>query len=488
MVPQHNPSRELPAETFGGTTGQSPRGQVERIEAPATIVLADGRRLPMQGLELPAQAARPEGAAARLLGFLRERLTRRVVELHLDILPRDEQIPGAPLGLATVTLPGETESVNRQVLAAGLAVLSARSREVHDFAGLTAAAAQARAAGAGLWSRGRKDRQFASVDAMPFLNGAVLGMHYREERYDYHRQLDELDEMGFTHLELLITAFVPDVEAREILLDRPRTVTNKRLLETIRYAKAKGFTISLLPILLLEESNDDDWRGLLRPPDEELFFLSYERFLVRWLDIAEATGCEMVAIGSELGSLEDSTETWERLIAISRGRFGGLISYSSNWDHVHKTQFLRSLDVIGMTAYFSLTKSNEPSRAVLASAWRRVGAELVRTLDGIDKPIVFTELGYASQQGINKDPWNYFIAVDDIDVEEQADCFHAFLDVIPEFKWLRGAYFYDYFDPGGLKDSGYSPRGKPAVEAWRQWAKYDGANHTGAAQARSQAK
>ena len=38
-------------------------------------------------------------------------------------------------------------------------------------------------------------------------------------------------------------------------------------------------------------------------------------------------------------------------------------------------------------------------------------------------------------------------------------------------KFLGGAYFYDYYELGGPKDWSYSPRGKPAMEQWKKWAK-----------------
>ena len=31
----------------------------------------------------------------------------------------------------------------------------------------------------------------------------------------------------------------------------------------------------------------------------------------------------------------------------------------------------------------------------------------------------------------------------------------------------------DYFDLGGPEDHSYSPRGKPAWEEWKRWAKYE---------------
>ena len=161
---------------------------------------------------------------------------------------------------------------------------------------------------------------------------------------------------------------------------------------------------------------------------------------------------------------------WEHLILKARGRFRGRLTYSANWDHAHVPKFFPSLDFVGMSAYFSLTDERNPEFEELVAGWRRVGAEVGALASRFDKPVVFTELGYASQDGINRNPWNYLMNTGELDLLEQARCFSAFLEVAPELSWLRGAYFYDYFDPGGPDDGGYSPRGKPAMEEWKRWA------------------
>ncbi len=300
-------------------------------------------------------------------------------------------------------------------------------------------------------------------------NGAVLGLYFEADR-DYHRHLDELAQAGFRHVCLAFAAFLPDVEASRILRHHQRTVREQRLIETIAYAREKGMSVMLLPIILLEKAGEDDWRGTIRPADEGAFWTHYGQFLARYLDIAESTGVEFFSIGSELGSLEDRTAVWERLIVNARGRFRGLLTYSANWDHAHVPQFFPSLDFIGMSAYFSLTEERNPESEALVAGWRRVGVEVGSLVSEINKPVVFTELGYASQDGINRNPWNYLMNTGELDLLEQARCFSAFLEVAPELSWLRGAYFYDYFDPGGPDDGGYSPRGKPAMEEWKRWA------------------
>ena len=317
----------------------------------------------------------------------------------------------------------------------------------------------------GWWGRS----EARSFTELPYLNGAVLGLHFEADR-DYHQQIDELAEAGFNHICLSFSAFLADVEATHIQRHHPRTVREDRLIETIAYAKGKGMSVLLLPILLLERAGDDDWRGTIRPQNEEEFWSEYRLFMARYLDIAEATGVELFSIGSELGSLEDRTQAWEHLIANARGRFRGMLTYSANWDHGHVAEFFPSLDVVGMSAYFSLTEELDPDDEELTAAWRRVGAQVGELAASWQKPVLFTELGYASQDGINRNPWNYVLNEGEIDLDEQARCFRAFMEVAPSLSWLRGAYFYDYFDAGGPEDHSYSPRGKPAMEEWKRWA------------------
>ncbi len=365
--------------------------------------------------------------------------------------------------------PGEAQSINELLLAEGKAIFNARSEEVRDLELLVRAGQAARRESRGWFGTLQRDEL---VD-LPYLNGAVIGLHYQEQERDYHRQIDELQAAGFQQVSFLFAAFLADVKAWRIERDAQRSVSDERLLESIAYARSRGLRVMLLPILLLREQNDDDWRGTIRPQPEEKFWLEYDRFLSRYLDLAEMAGVDLFSIGSELGSMEDRRETWERLILNARARFSGFLTYSANWDHLETAEFFPKLDLVGCTGYFSLTEDSDPSREELRLAWRRVAAQLERARERFGRPLFITELGYCSQNGSNRDPWNYLMDKADLDFQEQADCFAAFIDVAEECESLSGAYFYDYFDLGGLQDHSYSPRGKPAMAQWRRWAELE---------------
>ncbi len=453
----------LPAQEPSPAPFQATIAQVKGVE----LWLQDGRRLRLQGLSLPAASIRPPGFLQRLQDFWRAQ--GLLAGQKVWVYPEAGKLEGVDL-VALVKLQPQAASLNAQALRRGLALFSCRTPQVREMAALLAAARQAREEGKG-WFQTTGCRVFGAGEPLPYLNGAVLGLHELRPQRDYHPHLDELAAMGFRHISFLFTVFVATVDGVQINRRHKRTVQDARLLETIAYAKKKGMSVMLLPILLIEDCNDTDWRGTLRPKDEDRFWLNYDAFLSHYLDIAQHGGVEIFSIGSEFGSLENRSETWQRLIQNARGRFTGLLTYSVNWDHLHGPKFLQDLDLIGMTAYFSLTNKKDPSRVELTDAWRRQGKALRAALAGIHKPVFFTELGYASQDGINTDPWDYTMNKEGIDLPEQADCFAAFMAVAGELDFLQGAYFFDYFDTGGSQDWSYSPRGKPAMELWQQWAR-----------------
>lgn len=452
--------------TFPSVSAQDPAPFLARVDAVLAadlLRLDDGRRLRLQGISLPDPVVRPEGLVETLVLALEQSCLGR----ELWIVPERRKVAGDTADLLGMVRPGlDAPSINEEILRAGLAVFNARSEHVRELQALASAGVAARRARRGWFANSPRPE----VQQLSYLHGAVLGLHYQEPERDYHRQIDELHAAGFSHLSLLLSAFLDDVTASRIDRHHLRTVGDARLSETIGYAKSKGFSVMLLPIILLLDEGEDEWRGTLRPQDEEEFWLEYDRFLSHYLDIAESGGVDLFCIGSELGSLEDRRETWLRLILNARARFGGLLTYSANWDHLDTGRFFHELDVVGLTGYFSLTDELDPSRHDLELGWQKVGRDLASVSERIGRPLILTEIGYSSQQGTNTNPWDYLIDQEHIDLDEQADCFAAFLAVVPGLDFLKGAYFYDYFELGGPEDHSYSPRGKPAMLEWQRWA------------------
>lgn len=105
---------------------------------------------------------------------------------------------------------------------------------------------------------------------------------------------------------------------------------------------------------------------------------------------------------------------WRELIARLRERFPGPLGYAANFDQYQDVGFWDALDVIGINAYFSLRKELYPfrnSREIyrqLGEGWRAVLGEIqtLRTERGLlDKPVIFTELGYTYRANSTFQPW-----------------------------------------------------------------------------------
>jgi len=371
----------------------------------------------------------------------------------------DGHDPDRPrLQLALVFEHGEKRSVNEQLLAEGLAFFRTRSDKPARQEALLAASQSARRKQLGVWAGTRN-----AHSTPPIQRGGVLGLYYEVEEADYHEQLDRVRKSRAEWVSLLIRTMVDKVDSSEVDIRSSKTVPDTRLRETIAYAKKIGLHVGLLPIVLIRNiESKDDWRGTLRPKDPGRFWRSYDAMLCHYLDIARETGVELVSIGSELCSLEPNADAWRRIIANARGRYPGWLTYSANWDHYDVPRFFELLDQVGMSAYFELSTDKDASLEVLKRGWRRTRADLERAAKRIGKPLILTELGYASQDGANTAPWNYYLATDKPDFREQADCFRAFAAVMGDATFLHGVYVYEFFEKGGMDDTTYAIWGKPA--------------------------
>ena len=77
-------------------------------------------------------------------------------------------------------------------------------------------------------------------------------------------------------------------------------------------------------------------------------------------------------------------------------------------------------------------------------------------------------LGYASQDGCARYPWDY-TKNNPVDLEEQRLCYEAFRKVWEDVPFIGGVFFYAWFEEGGPEDTHYTPKGKPALKIVQDW-------------------
>jgi hypothetical protein len=316
-----------------------------------------------------------------------------------------------------------------------------------------------------------------SAAGAPPVRGMALGLWGTGDRAGgpgrFDRAIEEIAALGATHVALVATWSQRDV--RDVaVVPGVRTVDDATLRHAIVHARRAGLAVLVFPILTLDEVRPGEWRGTLVPSDVDVWWRSYERFILHYAGIAAGTGAEALLIGSELGSTEAWRDRWYHLISRVERVYGGDLVYSANWDHYRRVSFWPRLHAIGVTGYFELApggasgRGSDPASEVLVQAWRRARDELVAFAAARGKPLWITEVGYASVDGAAARPWDYGME-GPVDLEEQRRCYAAFVEVWGGVDALAGVFFWIWDGAGGSRDRGYTPRGKPAEAVLRQW-------------------
>lgn len=237
-------------------------------------------------------------------------------------------------------------------------------------------------------------------------------------------------------------------------------------------AHENGLRVILMPIILLSNPRGNEWRGQIQPPNWDDWFEQYSKFLNHFARIAEAGKVEVLSVGSELVSTERYIDKWRRVIRETRQVYSGKLTYSANWDHYKVVEFWDDLDLVGMTSYYKLSNTPNPSLDTLLEAWKPIKRGLLKWQEEIGKPLLFTEVGWASQEGASIEPWNYYYkqsATPD-GHEEQRRCYEAFMRTWNNTPQVGGIIWWEWTGvPGGMDDYSYIPKGKPAERLLRDW-------------------
>ncbi len=310
-----------------------------------------------------------------------------------------------------------------------------------------------------------------SAGEVPVQRGVGLGLYTADPEYSYVRDLEEIAALGADAVALIVVWMQESVTSVEIRDVEGRTVPEAQLVETLRAAEHLGLNVLIFPIVLLEHAGTGEWRGRLAPADLDAWFENYRAKLVHLARVAESEGADILCIGSELSSLEHHTGQWLETITAARREFSGWLTYTANWDHLTVIEFWEELAFVSVSAYFELAEQVDTPEDWLDGAWRihrdrllEWHAEAVPHM-----PLVISEVGYASQDGIAMHPWDY-TKREPVDLEEQRRCYAAFIRAWDGRPQLRGVYFYEWGgDGGGPEDTSYTPRGKPAEALIRAW-------------------
>ncbi|MEE9392046.1 MAG: thermonuclease family protein [Planctomycetota bacterium] len=455
--------QDVPRSVWSHMRCEVPRA---RVLSGDTIEVSGGHAIRLIGVDAPNdRSVDGPKAIAAAREYLRQLIQNQALTLRFDRRMKSETYETYAYVYA------KSKLLNEEMLNSGLARAIRKPGTTRLLTRLENAQSLARAARRGVWSKTGHTPIPRRDTKLPF-RGFSLGLYSSERNFDYRPFIREMKAMGARDLMLITPWFMATPDVYSIKPRKGRSTPLPEVARVVRQAREAGFSVTLMPIVLLTKAPDDKWRGNIKPVDHDAWFGGYNEFICQFADLAELSGVDVFCVGSELSSMEHHEAKWREVIGNVKSRYRGQLSYSANWDHLKTIKWWDLMDYVGMTGYHSLTKKKDPSVAEIATAWSRIRDNLVKIGEGIGKPYFFTELGYASLDGINMNPWDY-VSPPDLDEKEQADCYRAWISAWGRKGGLfRGAFFYTWWRNNDDSDAReYSVHGKPAEKILRDWMK-----------------
>jgi len=286
-------------------------------------------------------------------------------------------------------------------------------------------------------------------------------------------RLDPLRELGADWISQTPFGWARSIDSPEIRFGSSRVLwgeSDEGLASTAAWARERGIRTLLKPHLWVHHGT---WPGDIKmrtEPEWALWFEQYERFILHYARFAEKHGLEALAVGTELGGTTDREREWRRIIGRVREVYRGRLTYCANWhEEPQRIAFWDALDFIGIQAYYPLADGPAPSPEAIRSAWKPIARQLESLASRTGRPIVFTEVGYRSQDGALARPWEWNTD-GRVNHALQQDAFAAMLDALWDRPWFGGTFVWKWHPvPPGDTDasSDFTPQGKPALDSIR---------------------
>lgn len=232
--------------------------------------------------------------------------------------------------------------------------------------------------------------------------------------------------------------------------------SDEGVMELARLAHSLGMKVLLKPAIW--ESYKID---IPSPQDRTAWFGDYALFLDHYARLAKQIHADVFFVGGEFNHLSRYDADWRRLIARARQSYPGPLVYGANFgEEFESITFWDALDYIGLQEYYPLPDGL--STGVLAAKVAAVQARY-------SKPVIFTEAGFPSSTGANRQPWED--GHGQIAPEEQARCYDAVFGAFYKRPWFEGVYWWKVGTDGGggPADESLTPWGKPAMDVVKRW-------------------
>jgi hypothetical protein len=213
--------------------------------------------------------------------------------------------------------------------------------------------------------------------------------------------------------------------------------------------------------------NDADWRS---------FMANYRHYVLHYARLAADTGADILCIGTELAQASRAAciaGEWRALAKEVHSIYSGPLTYAAHHTEVEEVTFWDSLDYIGIDGYYPL-------------------AELPAALDDLEhlsarcnRPVIFTEAGFASSPYALTEPWRpgpYQAPQDSVRLDLQAKGWETLLTELWRRNFVWGVYVWKWHPNGawgGPANADHTPQGKPALDVIRRFFTHPPQRNTG---------
>lgn len=193
----------------------------------------------------------------------------------------------------------------------------------------------------------------------------------------------------------------------------------------------------------------------------DTWFEQYTAYILHHAKLAAQMSADLFCIGVEFVKLTQHEAKWRGLIAQVRKTYPGPLTYTAaHGPDFQGVRFWDALDYIGLSCYYPLPDNLDASIVV---------REIESVQKRVKKPVILTEVGFASMPDAHKEPWSE--SRRNPQVEMQAKCYEALFQAVYNKSWLAGMYWWKVGTNGygGPSDGSHTPWKKPAMDVMEKW-------------------
>ena len=332
----------------------------------------------------------------------------------------------------------------------------------------------------------------ATAAAPPPSRGAVF-FSWDSTQYDTptsRASLAALRATGAEWIEIGVTWYVTNTTNDAHPVPTSNTPTDASLLAAIADARALGFRVALKPHI---DSLDGVWRAHIGTAFDAALWAAwwpaYTAFLLHYtaLCVSAPGSIDFINVGTELDGTAAQDSEWRAAILHVRTAAPGVpLAYGVNWSPWATASSVitwwDAVDVIGIDAYFRLSDESSPDPPLekLQASWAPIIANLSALSSKWGRPIMFTEIGYASYDGAAYNAPGCCEGAPALAL--QARLYEAFFTTVWGEPWFSGVYWWTWTptDINGTQcNTEFSVYQKPAAAVLQRY--YGGGGDAGVA-------